>query len=78
MYFAKSFIAPAKYLFINQYSEASAHHSPIMYLQLKRSVKIHKEARENLTDSVLLFLHSRVPSRVDCIDGHQHLFSMSL
>jgi hypothetical protein len=77
MYLAKMFIAPAIYLFINRYSQAAAHHSPIIYLSLKHSVKIHKEAGETLTHSVRLSPPSLVPSLFDCIDRHQHLFSVS-
>jgi hypothetical protein len=75
---AKSFIAPAVHLFINRYSQATAHLSPRIYLYLKHSVTIHKEAAEILTHSVLSFLHSLVPSHFKCIDGHQHHFSMLL
>jgi len=78
MYLAKSFIVPAIYLFINHSSQATAYYSPIIYLQLKLSVKIHKEPGETLTHSVLLFLHSLIPPRFDCIDRHEHLFSLSL
>jgi len=78
MFLAKSFIVPAIHLFINRYLQASAHHSPIIYLQLKHAVKIHKEAGETLMHSVLLFCHSLVPSCFDCIDRHQHLVSLSL
>jgi hypothetical protein len=46
MKLAKTFIAPAIYLFINQYSQATAHYSPIIYLYRKLSVKIHIEAGE--------------------------------
>jgi hypothetical protein len=37
---------------------------------------IHKEAAESLTHSVIRVLHSRFPSRFDCVDRHEHLFSM--
>jgi hypothetical protein len=78
MCLAKNFIAPAIHLLINLYSQASAHHSPIIYVQLKYSVNIHKQAGEILTHYVLQFLQSLVPSRFDCIDLYQHIFSMSL
>ena len=58
MYLATSFIAPAIHLFINRYLQATAHYSPIIYLYLKLSVKIHKEAGETLTHSVLLLFTS--------------------
>jgi len=75
---AKSFIMPAIHLFLNRYLQASAHHSHIIYLSWNHSVKIHTEAGETLTHSVLLCLHCLVPSRFDCIDCHEHLFSMSV
>jgi len=78
IYLAKRFIAPAIHLFINQYSQATAHRSPIIYLQLKLSVKLHKEAGETLTHSVQPFLRSLVPPRFYCIDHHKHLFSLAL
>jgi len=78
MCLAKRFIPPAVYLFINRYSHAIAHHSPMIYLQLKLLGKIHKEAGETLTHSVILFLHSLIPPRFKSVDHHQHLFSLSL
>ena len=74
MYLVKRFIAPAILLFINRYSQATAHHSPIIYLQLKLSVRIHKEASATFTCSVILCLHSLISLRFDCIDHHQHFF----
>ena len=73
MYLAKSFIAPAIHLFINQYLQATAHYLPIIYLQLKLLVKIHTEAGERLTHPVLLFLHSLITPCFDCIDRYQQL-----
>jgi len=78
MYLAKSFIAPAIYLFINRYSQATAHHALIIYLELKPPVKIRKEAGEPLTHSVVLFLHFLIQPDVNCIDRHQHLFSLTV
>jgi len=78
MYLFKWFIAPAIHLFINRYSHATAHHSPIIYLQSTLSVKIHKEAGETLMHSVLHFLHSLITPCFDCIHPHQHCFIPSL
>ena len=77
MYHTKRFIAPAIHLFMNRYSRSTSYHSPIIYLWLKLSVKLHK-AGEPLTHSVLLFLPSFVSPCFNCIDRHQHLFSLSL
>jgi len=77
IYLAKRYIAPAIHLFINWYSQATAHHSPIIYLQLKLSVQLHKEAGETLTQSVLVFLNSHIPPRIHCINRYEHLLSMA-
>ena len=44
IYLAKTIIAPAIHLFINWYSQATAHHWPIIYLSMKLTVMLHKEA----------------------------------
>jgi len=75
---AKCFIAPARHLFINRYLQATAHHSPIIYLWLKLSVRIHREADEPLTHSVLLIPRSLIPPRFNCFDCHQHHLSLSM
>jgi hypothetical protein len=77
MYVAKSCIAPATHLFINRYPQATAHHLPIIYLQLKLSDKIHTEAGATWTHSVLLFFHSLIPPRFRCIDRHQQIHGLS-
>jgi len=77
MYHGKRFIAPAIYLFMNRYSHATSYNSPIIYLEQKLSVMLHK-AGELLTHSVLHFLPSFISPRFCCIDRHQHLFSLSL
>jgi len=77
MHRAKRFIAPAIHLFMNRYSQATSYHSPIIYLELKLSVKLHK-AGEPWTHYVLLFLPSFISPRFYCIDRNQHLFSLSL
>jgi len=77
MYHAKRFIAPAIHLFMNRYSQVTSYHSPIIHLQLKLSVKLHK-AGEPLTHSVLLFLPSFISLRFNCVDCHKHLFNLSL
>jgi len=71
--FDKRKIAPAIHLFINVYSETNAHHSPIIYLTLKLLIKLHKEAGETRTHSVLLLLDSSIPPCLHYIDCHQHL-----
>ena len=78
MYLVKRFGGHTLHLVINQYFQATAYHSPIKYLQLILSVKIHKEAGESLTHCVLLVLQSLIPHRFNCIDRHQHIFSLSL
>jgi len=78
IYLAKRFIVSAIHLFINRYSQATTHHSPIIYLQLKLSVKIHKDAGETIMHAVLLFLHSLIPDCFDYADHHQQIFSLSL
>jgi hypothetical protein len=50
---------------------------PIIHLSLKLSVKLHK-AGEPLTHSAILFLPFFISTHFNCIDGHQHLFSLSL
>jgi len=69
IYHAKRFIVPAIHLFMNRYSQATSYHSPIIYLSLKLSVKVHK-AGEPLTHSVILFLPSFITPRFSCIDRH--------
>jgi len=76
-YLAKRFIPPAIHLFINRYLQATPHHSPMIYLSPKLLVKIHQEVGETLIHSVLLYLHSLIPPRFDCINSPQHLFSLS-
>jgi len=78
IYFAKSFIAPAIHLFINPYPQATVHHLCIIYLELNLLDKIHKEASETLTHSVLLFLYTFIPACFHCIDCNQHRFNHSL
>jgi len=78
MYLAKILIAPAINLSINRYSHTPAHLLSIIYLQLKLSVEMMQEAGETLTHSVLLFLHSLIPTCFHCIDCHQQLFSVSV
>jgi hypothetical protein len=78
MYLAKSFIAPAIHLIINQYSQATAYHSPNIYLKVKHSVKIHKEAGETFMHSVLLYLHCLTAANFVCIGRHQQLVILSL
>jgi len=78
MYPVKSCIAPAIHLFINRYSQVTAHHMAMIYLYRKLSVKIHKESGETLTHSVVHFLPSLIPPRFDCIDSHQNIFGPSL
>jgi len=57
IYLGKWFISPAILVFINQYSHATSRYSHIRFLQMKSSVKRHKEPGENwLTHSVLLCL----------------------
>jgi hypothetical protein len=77
MYLGKSFIAPAIHLIFNWYPQATAPHLSIVYLQLKLSDKIHKEAAETLTHSVLLFVRSLDSPCFDCIDHLQHFSSLS-
>jgi len=52
-YLANSFIAPTIHLFINRYSQATAQYSPKIHLYPKPSAKIHNEAGETLSHSVL-------------------------
>jgi len=78
IYLAKTFIAPAIHLLIYRYSQTTAHHSAIIYLQPTVSVKLHKEAGETLTHSVLHFLHSLIPPCFYCINHHQDLFGLSI
>ena len=70
-------ISPATLLFINQYSHATAHYSPIMVLYVTSLTKQHIEPGENiLTYSDLLFRVSLIPPCFDCIDGDQLLCSL--
>jgi len=52
-YLANSFIAPTIHLFINRYSQATAQYSPKIHLYPKPSAKIHNQAGETLSHSVL-------------------------
>jgi len=65
MYHAKRFISPAIHLFMNRHSQATSYHWPIIYLELKLTVKLH-EAGEPLTHSVLLFLPSFISPHFNC------------
>jgi len=78
IYPAKRFIVRAIHLFINRYSQATAHHVPKICLQLKLLVKLHTGACETFTHSVLLFLHSPILPCFDTIDYYQHRFSLSV
>jgi len=78
IYLGKRFIAPSIYLFINWYSQATAHDSVIIYLLLKLSVKLHTEAGESFTHTILLFFDSLISPSFNCIDHHPHIFSLSL
>ena len=62
IYPGKRFIAPAIHLNINQYSQATAHHTQIICLKLRFLVMLHKEAGETLTHSDIHFLRSLLPS----------------
>jgi len=78
MYLVKSFIAPAIHLCINRHSQATAHHSPKIYLYLELSVKMNQEAGETFTHAVLLVLNPHIPLHFDSIERHQHLFNLTL
>jgi len=78
IYLAKGFIAPDIQVFINWFSQATSHHSPITYFQLKIFVKLHLEAVEPSMHSVLLFLDSLLPPCFYCIDHQKHLFTHCL
>jgi hypothetical protein len=74
---AKRFNAPAIHLFMNRYAQATPYHLPMIYLQLKLLVKLHKETGEPLMHSVIAFLLSYISPCFDYIDHHQHVFSLS-
>jgi hypothetical protein len=78
MYCAKSFIAPAIHLFSNGYFQANDHHSLVIYIELKLSVKKHKEAGETLRYFVVDVLRFCNPAPVDCIDRHYDVCRMLL
>jgi len=78
VYLAKVFIAPPIHLFGNRYLQATAYNSPKIYLKLKLSVKLHREAAETLMHSVLLVPYCLIPPLFYCIHHHQHHFSLSL
>jgi len=72
MLHATRFIAPAIHRVMNGYPDGTCYRPPVLYLLLKLSVKLHSEAGEQFTHSVLHFLHSFVSPRFYCIDRHQH------
>jgi hypothetical protein len=78
IYLARGFIVPAIHLFINSYSYATAAHLPIIYIQLKLSVKLLNDAGEPLRHPIILFFHSFILLRFYGIDHHQEFSSLSL
>ena len=76
---AKCFLSPAMLLFINQYSHATAHYSPILFLFIKLSLKQHKDPVVNTsTHFVLLFPIPLINSHFHCIDCQPHDLSLIL
>jgi len=79
IHFAKWFILPAILLFINQYLLVTVQYAPIIFLDIKVSVKLHERPGENTsTYSVVLCLNPLIRPRFHCMDSHQHQSSRFL
>ena len=73
IYLGHQLIAPAVYLCINRYRQATVHHTPRIELYLKLPVMLHNQAGDTLTHSVLLILRSLVPPCFYCTDHHHQV-----